>query len=571
MSLLVALTGHVFSQPYDIKFEHLSIEDGLSQSSIAAITQDSRGFMWFGTLDGLNRYDGYGFTIYKHSSSDSNSIVASTISALYEDRFGYLWIGTMSAGLSRLHLDTGRITNFKNDPSNPNSLCDNRVRALLEDRSGVLWIGTRDGGLCKLLLSANMAPLSAEFLQFENDPGNAHSLSENHVRTLLEDRKGNLWIGTRGGGLNRFDRESGQFVRYRLDINNPKSLCSDNVENLYLDLANNLWIGSYGGGLDVLLSSSSLSPGEAEFVHFRNVPGAPQSLNDDFVETIFEDRTGSLWVGTTKGGLNRLLPLAPADKISPAKFVSYQNRVNDPYSISHNNIEVLYEDFSGILWVGTWGGGLSRINRRQKKFAHFKSDPDNPNSLCNNSVRAFCEDDAGALWIGIAGGGLDRLDQKTGTITHLRHQRLNFNSISHDDVRALAVDRAGVLWIGTYGRGISRLNLRTLSQELQVSQLLHEPTDANSLSDNFVWTILEDRDGKIWIGTNQGLNQFDPATEEFRHYKHDPKDRNSLSHDVVRAIYQDSRGALWIGTYDGLNRLDQNYPGGETTQFKRYY
>lgn len=556
------LIAQLFSQPTEIKFEHLSIEDGLSQNSISAIIQDSRGFMWFGTLDGLNRYDGYNFTIYKHSASDSNSISASTISALFEDRFGYLWIGTMSAGLNRLHLDTGRITRFNHDPQNPNSLCDNRIRALFEDRSGVLWIGTRDSGLCRLQISENVERSSAEFQHFKHEPHNPNSLSENHVRAILEDRHGHLWIGTRGGGLNRLDRQNGRFIRYKHDPQNSRSLSNDNVECLYSDLAGHLWIGTYGGGLN-LLRLSGAPAASADFVHFKHNPTDPQSLSDHFVETIFEDRTGTLWVGTTNGGLNRMLP-HPAGKFNQARFTHYKYRMSDPFSISHNNIEILYEDFSGILWVGTWGGGLSKINRKQKKFAHYKSDPENPNSLCNNSVRAFCEDAAGRLWIGTAGGGLDRVDRKSRAVLHLRMRTGN------NDVRALVIDRAGFLWVGTYGGGLSRLNLSTVGQQPAFEHFRHDPANPNSLCDNFVWSILEDKTGKLWIGTNRGLSRFDPAAQRFQNFTSNANDSTSLSHEVVRALYQDSRGDIWVGTYQGLNKLIIP-PESGSVKFKRYY
>jgi ligand-binding sensor domain-containing protein/signal transduction histidine kinase len=572
---LLALTiSEGRAQPNDIKFERISLEEGLSQSSISAILQDSRGFMWFGTLDGLNRYDGYGFSVFKYSPSDSTTLSASTISALYEDRFGYLWIGTMAAGLNRLHHDSGRIDHFKQDPLNSKSLNDNRVRTLLEDRDGVLWIGTRDGGLNQLTLAENLDPQTAEFRNFKHDPENRGSLSDNHVRALLEDPSGTLWIGTRNG-LNRFDRQNQSFVRYAHDPGDLQSLASNNVECLYRDLSGNLWVGTLGGGLNLIRAQNLQNFDVLDFVHFKNDPGDPNSLSDNFVETVFEDRAGTLWVGTTNGGLNRLLEI---DKTNAAKFVAYRHRLNDPTSIGHNNIEILFEDFSGILWVGTWGGGLSKINRKQKKFSHFKSDPENPNSLCNNSVRAFCEDERGGLWIGAAGGVVDRLDRRSGAVTHFHRNKAA--GLGADDVRALTIDRDGDLWMGTYGSGVTRLSLKSYPPKTDVSHFRHNPANPKSMSDDFVWAICEDRRSNLWVGTNRGLNQFDPATREFQHFQNDPNDPASLSHDVVRAVFFDSRDRLWVGTYAGLNRLElsatDSIPPRDGISngrfvFKRYY
>jgi signal transduction histidine kinase/ligand-binding sensor domain-containing protein len=561
----------------ELDFVRVSLEQGLSQNNVTAIAQDNYGFIWFGTLDGLNKYDGSTFKVLKHIPCDSSSLSSSTISALLVDQSGNLWVGTMAAGLNKVDLQTGKITSYQHDPDDPNSLSDNHIRALFEDRYGSLWIGTRDGGLILFDREAN------RFFRFEHDPKNPNSLSDNNIRSILEDYKGNLWIGAYRGGINLlvgsradgFDPDAVSFMNFKHDPSNPKSLSNNHVEVIYEDRLGDLWIGTYGGGLDKLTylatpgsnRARSLNPQTVEFSHYKHEPTNPNSLSDNYIESLYEDHTGVLWVGTSQGGLNRF------DRRSE-RFYRYTHEPSNTSSISHNNIETLYEDRSEILWIGTWGGGINKVDRKPKKFSHYKHEPDNPNTLSANYVRAIYEDASRNLWVGSSLGGLDRFDRKTGIVTHYTEELDNHNSLSSNDVRAVHVDDNAVLWVGTYGGGLNkavlpeRKNQSSVSSppaELSFKRFLQDPQNSKSISDDYVWCIQEDYDSVLWIGTNSGLNRFDPTTETFTHYKHEPDDPNSLSHDIVRTISQDSSGRLWIGTYDGLNRFDP-----ETGKFIRY-
>ena len=562
------LNSYAYSQRSDIKFERISINEGLSQNNVTSIVQDRRGFMWFGTLDGLNKFDGYTFKIYKHLPSDPNSLSANTISTIFADKSDNLWIGTMAAGLNKLNFRTEQFTRYQHEPDNEQSISGNRVRAILEDRSGNLWIGTRDGGL-NVLVGA-----TGTFYNFKNDPGNTFSLSDDHVRALLEDRAGNLWIGTHVGGLNliirnhdhKIDPDAVKFFRFQHNPENSKTLSNNHVEAIFEDNQGNLWIGTYGGGLDKLVNFKSHKPAnslnskatfydDVEVIHFELDPQNVSSLNNNFVEAIFEDHTGTLWVGTAQGGLNRFDPQTET-------FISYQYEPGNPNSLSYDNIEAIAEDRSGNLWIGTWGGGLNKVDRKGKKFSYFGNDPDDPNSLCYNYVRTIAEDPSQYLWVGTTGGGLDRFDRTSGRVLHVRKDPKRPNSLSSDDVRAICFDRQGYLWVGTYGGGVNKSDVRfsrsanSFSNRIRFKHYLHNSDDPGSLSNDFVWSIYEDKHGNIWVGTNEGLNKFDAITKSFKHYQHDPDNSNSISHNIARIMYQDSQDRFWVGTYHGLNRFD---------------
>lgn len=544
--LTLSSTTHLLAQTDDVKFEHLSLEHGLSQSNLTAIIQDRTGFMWFGTLDGLNKYNGYEFTIYKRSADDTTSLTSGSIWSLYEDRRGYIWVSTIASGLNRFDPRTGRFTRYRHDPNDPRSVSDDRVRAIAEDASGQLWIGTRDSGLNRFDRERG------EFVHLRHDSDNPASLGDNHVRTLLLDQDGRFWVGTVAGGLNRMGVDSSgaiEFVRYRRDPDDNRSLSHDHVESLFQDRHGTIWIGTYGGGLNRLVHDSN---GEIAFVHYR-AGGEPGSLSHDVVEAIVEDHVGTLWIATNAGGLNRF------DR-ETERFVQYKHAPTDPSSLSHNNVETLFEDRTGNLWVGTWGGGINKLDRKPRKFLHYRHKPGEENSLCHGDVRAICEGPDGALWVGTAGGGLDRFDRRTGSIIHYRHDETDPASLSSNNVRALCSDRSGALWVGTYGGGLNRLT--ALSHDAPV-RFVHygEETGLNP----YVWAVEQDSRGRIWVGTNAGLSCLNPETNHFTHFRHDPDDPTSLSHPIVRTIYEDLAGRIWVGTYGGLNLLD-----AATGTFTRY-
>ena len=559
-----------------VRFERISIEQGLSQTTVYCIFQDSRGFMWFGTRDGLNKYDGYGFTVYKHAPENRNSLSNNNVRAIYEDSSGALWIGT-EAGLNKFNREKETFSHYVTDPNDPNSLSHNRIRTILADQSGVLWIGTYGGGLNRLVPPAPSSSASdskgpPRFVRYQHDPNDPASLSHNKIYTMCEDRAGALWIGTIGGGLSRMsqdDREKGTFTHYQHDRNNPASLSYNDVNTIYEDQSGVLWVGTRGGGLDMLIPSS-LERENVTFAHYRHDPVNASSLSHNNVNVIYEDQSGVLWIGTYGSGLNRLIP---SDSEGPAGFIHYKNHPNDPNSLSHNLIRSIYEDRSGVLWVGTSEGGLSKFDRTNRKFTHYQSEANNPNSLSTNSVSSFYEDQSGALWIGTYGGGLNKVvfsdnEGSPPTFTQYKHDPNDPNSLSNNVVNSIYEDRAGMIWLGTIAAGLNKLD----RSKDTFTHYKHDPNNPNSLSNNRVMSIYEypDETGRVlWLGTYGGLNRFDRANNSFTSYKHDPNNPTSLSHNNINVIYENKSGELWIGTRGGgLSRMRRD--DRENNKFTRY-
>jgi two-component system sensor histidine kinase ChiS len=556
----------------DIQFDRISIEQGLSQSVVLCILQDSKGFMWFGTQDGLNRYDGYAFKVYEHDPQDPDSLSNSFVLALYEDGLGVLWIGTNGGGLNRLDRESGRFVRYVNDADDPNSLSDNQVLSIVEDREGVLWIGTNGGGLNRFDRE------TGQFTRFQTDPDDPHSLSDNGIDSIYEDRARVLWIGTNAGGLEQFDRETGHFVHHPNDPNDPNSIASNNIETIYEDREGVLWIGT-NAGLDTFDRETG------RFVHYVNDPDDPATLSFNDIESIYQDREGTLWIATNGGGLDRF------DRQNE-QFVHCQNDPADVQSLSGNQVWSIYEDQAGVLWLGTFGAGLNRFDPHKDKFTRYEADPDDPNSLSNEVVWSIHEGQAGVLWVGTNGGGLTRIDRQTQQFVHYQNVPDDPNSLAgnavwsiHQDqegmlwvgtaggldrfdpeterfthhpsapVFSIHQDREGVLWTGTWTGGLGRLDPETE----QFTFYQNDPADASSLSDNTVMSVREDREGLLWLATFAGgLNRFDRDTERFVRFQNDPNDPRSLSNDSVLSVHEDREGVLWIGTAGGgLSKFDR--------------
>jgi len=584
---LVTLTSLVWSDDShadgsSYRFQHISIEQGLSQSSIFCLLQDSTGFMWFGTEDGLNKYNGYEFKVYKHDSQDPNSLSDTWVRALYEDRSGTMWIGTRNGGLNRFNRESESFTSYRNDPGNQNSLSNDFVSSIYEDQSGILWIGTRGGGLDRFDRAtntfthytndpANLNHLSDDavtsiyedrtgtlwigtvaggldkfdrqterFSSYRYDPADQMSLSNNFVFTIYEDSEGALWIGTIGGGLNKFDRATGAFTHYRHDPADANSLSHDNVRALREDRSGALWIGTQGGGLD------KFDRQKGRFIHYRNILANPDTLSNNYIFSIYEDHSGIFWVGTDGGGACSFNP--------DAKFMTYRSDPADPYSLSNNAVQSICEDRAGTLWIGTVDGGLNKLDTQTERFSHYKPDAADPFSLSGQNVSAIVEDKSGVLWVGTDTGGLNRFDREKEKFTHYRNDSANPHSLSDDEVTSIFEDKAGVLWIGTGSGGLNKFNSKAATFIRYVST----PGNPTSLSDNAISEIYEDRGGTLWVGTRRGLNRFNREAETFTRYVNDPSDPGSLSNNYVSSIYEDDAGELWIGTKYGLNRLDRN-------------
>ncbi len=580
--ILFILLSHVHAQKEKIRFEKITIENGLSQNSVVAICQDYRGFLWFGTYDGLNRYDGYQFKVFKNDPNDSTSLIQNSIRHIYEDSYNVLWIAT-EEGLSRYNHDKENFTNFVVDTSDPNSISSNRIRRIYEDRNKVLWIST-ENGLNKYDREKNT------FKKYFSDFKNPYSISDNFVRTTYEDSKGNfwigtesgldlfdrekekfehfkhetgksnslgeiiitricedkfgyLWLGTRYGGLSRFDYKSKSFVRYVLNASDPNSLSYNTIRDVYEDRDGDLWIVINGGGLEKYDREND------SFVHYQKDFYDPYSLSSNALQCIYEDRSGIIWIGTDFGGVNKF------DK-RKNQFVYFGNNSNFSKIVNTNSILSFYEDpedKGNTIWVGTWGGGLAHYDRINDRFRFFRSNPKDINSLSNNIIRCIAKDKFGVLWIG-TDDGLNSFNPLTGIFKRYYNNPSDPKSLSNNMIKQIFEDSDGELWICTNGGGLDLFDRKN-------NGFIHfKPDHKNpySINDNIVWRILQDKAGLFWLGTNSGgLNSFNKKTHKFTHYMKESKS-NSISENKILTLLEDSKGNIWIGTAGGgLNKFDK--------------
>jgi len=509
----------------NIRFDHITVEDGLSQNGAFAILQDSDGFMWFGTQDGLDKYDGQSFTAYRHDPDNANSPSDNWIWALHEDQSGTLWIGTLNGGLNRYDRETGTFTHYQNDPDNPQSLSHNEVLAIYEDSDSFLWIGTRVG----------LDRFDNETESFTHYPQITDA-----VHAIHQTQDGLLWVGTEGGGFNRFNLETESITQFLNNANDPQSLIDNNIWTIYEDSFDILWLGT-DAGLERFDRESGT------FNHHQNNPADPQSLSFNSIRTIYEDPWGALWIGTDGGGLDRF------DRETEA-FSHFQYDPGDPDSLSHYSVYDLFQDQEGVLWIGTYGGGIDKLFWGSLDYAYFKHNHNKPNSLSDNDIRGIYEDQSGMLWVG-TNGGLNRFDRKTGQWHHYQHDPDDPFSISSNVVGDVLEDRDGLLWVGTMDHGLNRYDPETE----HFTRYQNDPNDPTSLRGSFISGIIQDRQGILWIGSmDGGLNSYDPESGYFTHYLSDANDPDSIYSDNIFTIYEDHQGWLWIGTFgDGLNRYDR--------------
>jgi signal transduction histidine kinase/ligand-binding sensor domain-containing protein/CheY-like chemotaxis protein len=571
---------------HDIQFTRLSIGGESFQSRVSGIAQDRYGLLWFGTDDGLYRYDGYNLRPYRRERGNPNSLSDDTVTAVFRDREGILWVGTGFGGLDRLDPATDVFTHYRHDPAKPGSLGDNAIQDIYQDKRGTLWVGTR-GGLDRL------DPASGTFVHYAHDPRRDGSLGSNTIAQILEDHVGNLWVGTVGGGLERLDRNTGLFSRFLHDPTDPPSPgndIDDSLSRIREDRSGTLWLGFALSTLDTKTGSFAryafrskesgpdivtqvralredrdgvlwlgtvsgllaLDRDRKQFVRYMKNPANPHSLHNDDVLTLFEDAEGSIWVGT-QSGVSRF------DR--RPTFINRQYEAGNQQGLADNTIRAVQVDSQGNLWVGT-RRGLQRLDRKTGQSTLYQHDPHNPFSLSNNFVTVIRQDRAGWLWVGTGGGGLNRFDRTTGRFFAYRYEPDNPASLSSDGVLSLLEDRDGMLWVAT-ASGLNRLDRRTG----RFTRYQHDPRDPHSLCDDLVKTVFEDRDGILWVGSRGGLNRFDRASQQFTAWRHDLQDLNSLSHNQVNAIWEDRKGTLWIATQDGLNQMDRGR--GTFTTFTR--
>jgi diguanylate cyclase (GGDEF)-like protein len=552
-----------------IRFDHLSLEQGLSQSTVMDVLQDRQGYVWLATEDGLNRHDGYSFKVYRHDPADDSSLPSSFVWDVEEDAAGdlwvattsglarlerstervrrqeglpahhvrvlryaekenVLWVGTREDGLVRLEVATGQWRRLTHDDADPASLSSDQVYALLLDGKGRLWVGT-EGGLDLLLEDGK---------HFRHFGAGGAGLSEAKVRALLEDDASAIWVGTSAGGLNRLDPETGRVERFRHDADDAASLAHDQVRALLQDADGRLWVGT-GDGLDLF---DSVRGG---FVHYRHDPRNPRSLADGHVIALAQDRGGVVWVGTRLGGAHKWNPLG-------WQFGYVAPNPEDPSGLGSGYVTSFSEDRAGRLWVGTYDAGIYVMDRTTGRMTAHRAAPGREGSLASDRVMALRHDHRGDLWVGTFDAGLARYDAGSGTFKHYRSDPRRPDGLSSNGVTAILEDAAGLLWLGTYGGGLERFEPETE----RFAHFRHDPNDPASLSGDRVSSLAEAADGRLWVGTmEQGLNRLDPRSGRVERFTHRPGDARSLPSDTVHTLFVDAAGTLWLGTHTGLSHL----------------
>jgi ligand-binding sensor domain-containing protein/signal transduction histidine kinase len=514
----------------DLKFTHLTTNDGLSQGYVIAIVQDRRGFMWFATRDGLNRYDGNAFVVYKNNPNDPGSLSSNFLQDLMEDDHGYLWIAT-NTGVNKFDPKTERCTRYLHDPKNPNSLGGASVKSIAQDSRGNLWFGTEDSGLDKF------DPISGTFTHYRND---SDGQFVGRIEQVIEDSHRNIsFVGERG--LFHLNQQAGEITH------SPATRNRLSADSVYEDEIGNLW----------MLANSpivGLVKYDRQAARFTRYPLGPRAggvlagtaAGGSLNSKLLADGQIGLWVPSSQG-------LYYFDRATERFSFRFQHDEGNPNSLDSNAVFSVYKDSGGVLWVGTENAGLNILNLRQEQFIRYMHRPADPNSLSPGRVKALYEDPNGALWVGLFPRALDRLDRKTGRITHYLPNPRDQNTLGEGtNVDSIYKDSAGYLWVGGGGCGLDRFDERTG----RFTHYRHNPDDPNSLTSNNVYTIYGDRNGHIWVGQESGISHFDPATHGFTNYLPVPDNRASLA-NTVWVIYQERSGTLWLGTWGGaLIRFD---------------
>ncbi|MFA3783965.1 two-component regulator propeller domain-containing protein [Melioribacteraceae bacterium 4301-Me] len=610
-------------------FRQLRMEDGLSQSTAFCMIQDKKGYLWIGTANGLNRYDGYSFKVYYNDPLDSNSISDNGIFSLYEDKDGNIWIGTIMGYLNKferkkeIFKKIKLFDNLANDnpcksyefpfPFSRNN--EKSIMSIAEDKQGYLWIATWGMGLIRYDKKKN------EILRFHKNDNNNRHITSNRIKSVVVDSYGNIWAGSLGGGLVRITpKENNSFhkvmnsydiAQFSFSPINKNSLSSNNITCLSLDNNGNLLIGTYGGGFNILNKSElNKNKEEIHFVNYTNKPNNLNSLSSNIVMAIIQDHLNYYWVGTFEGGLDRL-------DLKTHNYTNFKNNPTMPNSLSKNDILSLFEDRSGniwvgthlgkginkiernlvkfnrlsraaqknvglndevvwaiypdkdsILWIGTYKGGLNCFDRKNLHFTYYIHKADDPFSISDNHIRAIADDGMGNLWIGTYDKGLNKFNKKTKQFQHYFHSDKDTTSLSSNQIQAVYIDSSKTFWIGTFGGGLNYFKYNPHQNgRIAFKKYLHNPNDQFSISDNRIYCIYEDKEGILWIGTfGGGLNKFNKETQKFFPYKNIPSDINSLSDNRVISIYEDENNFLWVGTFGGgLNKFDK-----KTEKFVRY-
>ena len=550
-------------------FQKINQDNGLSSNACHAVIVDRMGFIWIGTEDGLNRYNGIDIKTFEAGPEGGAFISAPLVNALLEDSRGLIWIGTEGGGLNCYDPVTERIIFFYHDPANDNSLSGNKVNTLCEDKAGRLWVGTSNGLDCvevsvKQGESSGNKSIHCNFTHYRNDPKKSATLRNNRILSLYIDHNNYLWVGTVELGVYKLDISSMDEDPVQLCWNvvsgDSMGLCSNTVNSIMEDILGNIWIGT-NQGIDILSYNSSGRI--VNIVHYENDPENSASLSNNDIYSLCSDTEGNIWIGTIGGGINFVSYNQFVSGIEHLAFVRYMHNNLDPESIFANAINSITYMDDGTILFATNNKGVGRILNASKIFSGLRHNPVNVNILPNNVVKTISEDEKGNIWIGTWGGGLSKYIAETNQFINYTYDHNRPSSISSNTVQTIAIDKYGKIWIGTVGEGLNYFD----PARNRFIHFKHFPDSSSSLINNDIWSLCLSKDEKtLWIGTYMGLDKMDLRNYTFKHYKHDPSDLNSLSFEDIRALYEDDDHYLWIGTNGGgLERLDKR-----TDKFTHY-
>ena len=553
-----------------MRFRRFSTEDGLSQTMVTQIVQDDQGFIWFASLYGLNRYDGYKFKTFKHEPGRPNSLSGVHNYSLFKDRSGALWIG-FEEFLDKFDPVTETATHFRIGDAEGETF---PVRNISQDHSGMLWLGTRAG-----LYRFN--PSTGQTTRYRHDPNNPFSLSGNVIKCTSEDKEGTLWVGSSegvdafdwktgkvtrhiplheggemsfqedhlgvlwiahvtGGGLAAFDRNTNTLTQYSVHAAHLSDELTGMLSVLE-DRDGTLWFGTMGDGI------LKFDRKGHKFIRYRHDPSNSESLGEDDVSTLFQDREGNIWAGLHMMAANTFAPRPPL-------FEKFKHQPGNTNSFSGTMVNGIYEDRQGTLWISAIDA-LNRVDRKTGKYTFYRMG----RPQVNWRPTSIVEDRSGILWVASNGKGLFRFDPRTGRFKEFRQSLTDRFSLSNDYVNRLFIDHAGRLWAAT----VDGLDLFDPATSRFTGYRAEKESAEQADLD-----VEEDRDGALWIGADpSGLQRFDPSTGRFTNiYKHDSNDPTSLSNNRVNSVYFDHSGAMWVGTQDGLDKFDRS-----TGTFKTYY
>jgi len=525
-TIITAVFTSVYSHSNSsqLQLNHLSIKHGLPSNTILCQLQDRLGFIWFGTKNGLARYDGYEFKLYQTNNDDTSSISHHYINALHEDNFGFIWIATEGGGLNRFDPKSEQFKYFRHSSANANSLSHNSVTAISSAGNGKLWIGTTNG--------LNLFdPDSEKFQIFLHQENDNSSISSNNILSLFSKDNGELWIGLSDGWLNRLPPNSVKFKHYKISAPGFNDVGITNIEQNRSD-KNKLFIGTRGFGFYIFSIDLNL------WQHFPHDPQNKYSLSDNSVNAILQDNHHRVWVATDNG-LNLF------DTHTQNFTVRYKKQL-DNLGLSDNKINSIFEDNNNLLWFGTWYAGVNVLNPRTITFHSITSQQNDLGGLTDNFINALMFDMKGNLWA--AGNkGLNVKKRNQNTFLHILHEPTDPGSLSDNDVRSFLLDETSTLWVGTKNGGLNRWNKQTKT----FKHYLHDPSQSSSLSNNAVQSIYQRKNGELWISTRHGLNKWDSGSDTFEQYLHQDSNEYSLSDNYLYQLYEDSKNRLWIATRNG--------------------